>query len=44
VGVIIWRDDECETAVKENNDGGWSSNDILLWLEKMQNRDTSEGG
>jgi hypothetical protein len=25
-------DDERETTVKGNDDGGWSSDDIVLWL------------
>jgi hypothetical protein len=33
----MWRDDECETAVKENDGDGWTS-DYVVW--RMQNRDT----
>jgi hypothetical protein len=25
-------DDGCETAVEENNDDGWSSDDVVLWV------------
>jgi hypothetical protein len=28
--------------VKENNDGGWSFDDVVLWLGRRQNRDTIE--
>jgi hypothetical protein len=30
VGVIVWKDDGCETAVKENDGGGWSSDGVIL--------------
>jgi hypothetical protein len=33
VGVVVWRNDRCETAVKGNNNGGWSSDGVVLWLE-----------
>jgi hypothetical protein len=36
------RDDGRETTVKENNDSGWSSNDVVLWLGRKQNRDAVE--
>jgi hypothetical protein len=26
-------------VVKENDSGGWSSDDMLLWLGRRQNRD-----
>jgi hypothetical protein len=42
VSVIVRRDDEHETAVKENNRSGWSSDDVVFWLERRQNRDTVE--
>jgi hypothetical protein len=29
-GVIVRRDDGCETAVKENDDGEWSSDNMVL--------------
>ncbi len=34
VGVIVWRDNERKTAVKENDNGRWSSDDMVLWLER----------
>jgi hypothetical protein len=34
VGVIVWRDNERKTAVKENDDSRWSSDDVVLWLER----------
>jgi hypothetical protein len=37
VGVIVWRDDGRKTTVKGNNDGGWSSDDMVLWLGRTQN-------
>jgi hypothetical protein len=40
VGVVVRRDDECETAVKGNDGGGWSSEVVVLWLGRRQNRDT----
>jgi hypothetical protein len=30
MGVIVRRDDVCETAVKKNNDIGWSSDGVFL--------------
>jgi hypothetical protein len=42
VGVIVLRDDGRGTAVKGNGGGGWSSNDVMLWLERRQNRDVVE--
>jgi hypothetical protein len=30
----MWMDNEHGTTVKENNDGGWSSDGVMLWLEK----------
>jgi hypothetical protein len=30
VGVIVWKDDECEIAMKENDGGGWSSDGVIL--------------
>jgi hypothetical protein len=32
VGVVIWRDDGRKTAVKGNTGGGWSSDDVVLWI------------
>jgi hypothetical protein len=42
MGVVVRRDDECETTVKGNDGGGWSPNDMVLWLGRRQNRDTVE--
>jgi hypothetical protein len=38
----VQKDDRCETMVKENDDGGWSSDDVVIWLGISQNRDTVE--
>jgi hypothetical protein len=35
----VWRDDGRETAVKGNNDGGKSFDDMVLCLGRRQNRD-----
>jgi hypothetical protein len=35
----MWRDDERETTVKENDDGVWSSDSVVICLGRMQNRD-----
>jgi hypothetical protein len=40
VSIIVQRDDRYKIMVKENDDGGWSSNDVVLWLGMRQNRDT----
>jgi hypothetical protein len=40
MGVVVWRDDGHETVVKGNNDSEWSSDDVVLWLGRMQNEDT----
>jgi hypothetical protein len=32
-------DDGHGTVVKENDGGGWSSDDVVLWLRRKQNRD-----
>jgi hypothetical protein len=42
MGVFVLREDECETTVKENNDGRWSSYGMVLWLVRRQNRDVVE--
>jgi hypothetical protein len=42
MGVIVRRDDGRETAVKENDSGGWNINGVVLWLRKRQNRDAVE--
>jgi hypothetical protein len=31
-----------ETTVKGNDDSGWSSDDVVLWLGRRQNEDTIE--
>jgi hypothetical protein len=38
VGVIVRRDDERGTMVKKS-DGGWSSDDVVIWLGRRQNKD-----
>jgi hypothetical protein len=38
VSVVVRRDDERKTTVKENDDGDWSSDDVVLWLGRKQNR------
>jgi hypothetical protein len=42
VGVIVRSDDENETIVKENNDGGWSSDSMVLYLGRRKNEDAVE--
>jgi hypothetical protein len=42
MGVIVQRDDERETGVKGNDDGGWSSDGVVLWLRRRQNGDVVE--
>jgi hypothetical protein len=42
MGVVVWRDDGCKTAVKENDNNGWSSDGMVLWLERRQNKDVVE--
>jgi hypothetical protein len=42
VGVIVWRDDGHETTVKGNDNDGWSSDGLVLWLRSGQNRDVTE--
>jgi hypothetical protein len=36
------RDDGRGTTVKGNDDDEWSSDDVVLWLGRRQNRDTVE--
>jgi hypothetical protein len=36
-GVIVQRDNGHETMVKGNDSGGWSSNDVVLWLGRRKN-------
>jgi hypothetical protein len=40
--VIVRRDDEHVTVIKGNDDGGWSSDGVVLWLGKRQNSDVIE--
>jgi hypothetical protein len=42
MGVVMWMDDECETAVKWNDDDRWNSDGVVLWLERRQNKDAVE--
>jgi hypothetical protein len=42
VGVVVRRDDGCGMVMKGNDDGGWSSNGMVLWLQRKQNGDTVE--
>jgi hypothetical protein len=35
--ILVQRDNGRTTAVKENDDDGWSSDDVVLWLERRQN-------
>jgi hypothetical protein len=36
------RDDGCGMTVKANDNDGWSSDGVVLWLDMRQNRDTVE--
>jgi hypothetical protein len=38
VVVVVRRDDNCGTVVKENDDGGWSSNDVLPALSRKETK------
>jgi hypothetical protein len=42
MGVIVRRDDGRKTTVKVNYGGRWSSDGVLLWLWRRQNRDIVE--
>jgi hypothetical protein len=42
VCVIVQRDDERRTTVKGTDGGGLSSDCLVLWLGRRQNRDTIE--
>jgi hypothetical protein len=42
MGVVVKRDGGCETAVTENDSGGWSSDGVVFWLRMRQNEDTIE--
>jgi hypothetical protein len=35
----VWSDDGHGTTVKGNDGGRWSSDDVVLWLERKQNKD-----
>jgi hypothetical protein len=38
----VQRDDVREMVVKGNDNGEWSSDDMVLWLGRRQNGDTIE--
>jgi hypothetical protein len=38
----VWRDDGRGTMVKGNDGGGWSSDGVVLWLQRSQNGDVIE--
>jgi hypothetical protein len=38
----VQRDDEHETVVKGDNNNGWSSDGVVLWLGRRQNGDVVE--
>jgi hypothetical protein len=42
MSVVVRRDGDCETTVKGNDGGGWSSDGVVLWLVRRQNRDVVE--
>jgi hypothetical protein len=42
LSVIVRRDDEYEITVKENDGSGLSSDNVVLWLGRKQNRDAVE--
>jgi hypothetical protein len=42
MSVVVQRDDACGMTVKKNDDDGWSSNDVVLWLGWKQNEDVIE--
>jgi hypothetical protein len=42
VGVIVQKNDGHGTMVKENDGGKWSSDGVVLWLGRRQNRDVVE--
>jgi hypothetical protein len=42
VGVNVRRDDGRETPVKENDDDGWRSDGMVLWVGMRQNGDAIE--
>jgi hypothetical protein len=42
MSVVVRRDDGCGTAVKGNDDGEWSSDEVVLWLGRRKNKDVVE--
>jgi hypothetical protein len=42
MSVVVRRDNERGTPVKSNDDGGWRSDDVVLWLGMGQNGDVIE--
>jgi hypothetical protein len=42
MGVVMRRDDVRGMMVKGNDDGKCSSDDVMLWLVRRQNRDAVE--
>jgi hypothetical protein len=42
MSVVVRRDDGCGTAVKGNDDDEWSSDEVVLWLGRRQNKDVVE--
>jgi hypothetical protein len=32
--IVVWKDDRCETVVKENDGDEWSSDDVVLLLAR----------
>jgi hypothetical protein len=44
VGVVVQMDNRHEIVVKGNNNDGWSSDGMVLWLGRRQNEDMVESG
>jgi hypothetical protein len=42
MSVTVWRDDGREMMVKNNDSGGWNSDDVVLWLGRRKNGDVVE--
>jgi hypothetical protein len=42
MGIVVQRDDRCETTVKENDGDNWSFEGVVLWLRRRQNGDAVE--
>jgi hypothetical protein len=40
--VVVQSDDRRRIAMKVNDDERWSSDGMVLWLERRQNRDVVE--